>query len=343
METKKQVFLSYSSKDKERVQPLIESLESEGFDFWWDQEIPIGQTYDSVIEQRLENAKAVLVVWSKHSITSNWVKAEAAVARDQSKMIPVLIDDVKIPLGFSRLQTAKLINWQKDQANETYDQVVAEINRMLAGREPIGQDPPGKKKSLAPYFASGFVIAGLVLAFFVWNQSSKKEPEKIVEVPPVKIDTSSKEIIPPSDGSLTDVSLDGSSSIKEEPKKEKDATVKMIAKTLRLNHSEYLKLKGVWQHEVTMFGKETSDMKEIYPILTFNDDQTFELSSPNKSFFKKKGNYSIEDGFLVLDVDGKLYTKYKLRKLTKNELHLGTLSKSTGIISSSVKQFQKIE
>ena len=36
------VFLSYSSKDKDRVQPLVRALEREGWTVWWDRKTCAG-------------------------------------------------------------------------------------------------------------------------------------------------------------------------------------------------------------------------------------------------------------------------------------------------------------
>jgi hypothetical protein len=40
------IFLSYSSKDKDRVRPLVLALEREGWSVWWDRKTPAGETFD---------------------------------------------------------------------------------------------------------------------------------------------------------------------------------------------------------------------------------------------------------------------------------------------------------
>jgi len=39
------IFLSYASEDRERVRPLAEALSRQGWDVWWDRDIPPGQTW----------------------------------------------------------------------------------------------------------------------------------------------------------------------------------------------------------------------------------------------------------------------------------------------------------
>ena len=104
------VFISYASEDRERARTLASSLEARGWFVWWDRKIIAGQTFDQVIEQELETAKSVVVLWSKDSVSSEWVKNEAAAAAERGVLVPALIDAVKLPLEFRRRQTTDLVN-----------------------------------------------------------------------------------------------------------------------------------------------------------------------------------------------------------------------------------------
>lgn len=112
------IFISYASNDRKEAQFLAATLERYGWSVWWDHEIPIGRTFDEAIEEELDVAECIIVLWSKHSVLSQWVKAEAAEGRARNILIPVLIDDVKVPLEFRRIQTARLIGWQGDSTPE---------------------------------------------------------------------------------------------------------------------------------------------------------------------------------------------------------------------------------
>jgi len=106
------IFISYASADRPTAEALAATLSSRGWSVWWDRTIPPGMSFDEVIEAALTAAKCVIVLWSRASITSDWVKVEAAEAARRRILIPALIEEVTIPLEFRRLQAADLVGWQ---------------------------------------------------------------------------------------------------------------------------------------------------------------------------------------------------------------------------------------
>src|SRR5512145_453969 len=91
--TMSDIFLSYASADRERVRPLVRALERHGWSVWWDRTILPGRTFDQVIEEALAAARCVIVVWSQHSVDSDWVKTEAAEGARRRMLVPVLLDE----------------------------------------------------------------------------------------------------------------------------------------------------------------------------------------------------------------------------------------------------------
>ncbi|NNE37244.1 MAG: toll/interleukin-1 receptor domain-containing protein, partial [Gammaproteobacteria bacterium] len=67
------LFISYARKDREVVQSLVALLEGFGFSVWWDHHIAGGHAFAGKIEQELNAATAVIVVWSETSVQSDWV------------------------------------------------------------------------------------------------------------------------------------------------------------------------------------------------------------------------------------------------------------------------------
>lgn len=93
------IFLSYSRRDLSRVQPIVERLERQGYDVWWDREMPAGAHFPLKIEQQLEGARAVVVAWSHDARNSPWVYEEAGIGLARGKLVQIRLDDVSPPLG----------------------------------------------------------------------------------------------------------------------------------------------------------------------------------------------------------------------------------------------------
>ena len=107
----KDIFLSYASADRERASRLVETLEAAGLTVWWDRELAVGQSYDEAIQRQLERSRCVVVLWSRHSVESHWVKAEAQDAAERKRLFPALLDPVKPPLEYRYLNGVDLTGW----------------------------------------------------------------------------------------------------------------------------------------------------------------------------------------------------------------------------------------
>lgn len=105
------VFLSYSREDRDKATSLARALENAGLTTFVDRRIVAGASWDDVIEKELRAASAVVVLWSERSTKSDWVKVEADAARREHKLVPARLDTVRLPLGFSQIETADLSDW----------------------------------------------------------------------------------------------------------------------------------------------------------------------------------------------------------------------------------------
>ena len=102
------IFLSYAREDVDAARALAAGLENQGCSVWWDRKIRGGTEFSSEIEDALAAAVAIIVLWSKSSLRSHWVRDEAAFGRDTGKLIPVTIDGSEPPLGFRQFHTLSL-------------------------------------------------------------------------------------------------------------------------------------------------------------------------------------------------------------------------------------------
>ena len=58
---------------------------------WWDRSLTAGDEYRDEIMKHLALARAVIVVWSRTSASSVWVRSEAGRAQVAGKLIPVKV------------------------------------------------------------------------------------------------------------------------------------------------------------------------------------------------------------------------------------------------------------
>ena len=52
------VFISYASEDRDRIQDLVVALETTDLSVWWDRHIHTGRAFDREIEQALDAARS---------------------------------------------------------------------------------------------------------------------------------------------------------------------------------------------------------------------------------------------------------------------------------------------
>ena len=109
------VFISYSRDDQSTARKFAEGLQAEGLSVWWDQTLRMGDAYDEVTEKALREARAVVVLWSRNSVASRWVRAEATIADRAGTLLPVMIEACDRPVMFELRQTADLVAWQGDR------------------------------------------------------------------------------------------------------------------------------------------------------------------------------------------------------------------------------------
>jgi formylglycine-generating enzyme required for sulfatase activity len=125
------IFISYAKKDRSRVEPLAKALEDQGWSVFWDRAIPGGKTWDEVIEEELDTAKCVVVVWSNISKSSRWVRAEAEEGLKRGILVPVSIEDTNIPLLFRPIQSVRLIHWQEDPNHPQFEKLISDLSPIL--------------------------------------------------------------------------------------------------------------------------------------------------------------------------------------------------------------------
>jgi adenylate cyclase len=139
------IFVSYGRSTEAQAQQVAESLRSAGYSVWRDDELPAHRAYGDVIEERLHSAKAVVVLWSVEAARSQWVRAEADIAREAGTLVQVTIDGTIPPLPFNQIQCADLNGWRGDTSASGWRKVEGSV-ALLVGT-PFEAGSPSEHKS----------------------------------------------------------------------------------------------------------------------------------------------------------------------------------------------------
>ena len=86
------IFFSYSSKDRDRVEAAHKALTERGFDVFWDLQVPAGIDWDRWIHARLEQSRCVIVFWTANAAASRNVRHEVAIAAEDGKLLQVMLE-----------------------------------------------------------------------------------------------------------------------------------------------------------------------------------------------------------------------------------------------------------
>jgi serine/threonine-protein kinase len=185
------VFVSYKAEDRRRVEPLVQALQAEGLSVWWDEHIGVGDTWRDTIERQLNEAKTVVVVWSKKSVGpgGGFVREEATRAQKRGVYVPVLIDAVMPPLGFGESQATSLKNWHGNRADPRYRAFLKAIWR-ICGCVPSSAKQDTQRASLVTRrtaIAGGAAATAAVAGVGGWaifrNGSSGSASDSIAVLP----------------------------------------------------------------------------------------------------------------------------------------------------------------
>ena len=152
------IFLSYAHDDRVKAQQLAAALGRVGYTVWWDALIEGGTVYTKSINEALDASDAVVVLWSKQSIESNWVRDEAAQGRDRRRLVPLSLDGSAPPLGFRQYQMIDVSGWRGRADAPQMDA----IRRAIA--TAIGQEPPPPRAAAGPITRRGALVAGVGVA-----------------------------------------------------------------------------------------------------------------------------------------------------------------------------------
>lgn len=144
MADKKTVFISYSSRDREFVKQLVETLQAMGVACWVAPEmIPAGSSYAREIPKAIRECEVFLLLLSKTSQDSIWVEKETDSAISNRKnIIPFQLDDTPLNDAFRfYLNNVQMISYAQnpDMAMRELKEQLRELGQeATAGEEAVG-------------------------------------------------------------------------------------------------------------------------------------------------------------------------------------------------------------
>ena len=189
------IFLSYAREDGAFAEALARVLGEAGHDIWWDRRINSGEEFATEIEEALGSADIVLVVWSKHSVRSPWVRDEAAIGRNEGRLLPVTIDGSPPPLGFRQFQTLELRAWKGSKRDPRTKGLLQSVEGRLkpksteasAPLEPAASALGGRilapRRRLLAIALALFVIVAVAGAFLIPRLGGGAEPASVAVLP----------------------------------------------------------------------------------------------------------------------------------------------------------------
>ncbi|MDD6394925.1 MAG: TIR domain-containing protein, partial [Firmicutes bacterium] len=100
----KYIYVQYSSKDTERMFPILQNLDKKGYNIWFDSNIYFDDKDRMLDYKRIDNCAVVLLFYSKNAAKSKLVKNTVkyiSELKNDIKKICVCLDDCGFGMAFS--------------------------------------------------------------------------------------------------------------------------------------------------------------------------------------------------------------------------------------------------
>ena len=126
-----QIFISYARSTEAEAKLIAETLRGLGYNVWRDDELAPHRDYGVAIEEKLRAAGAVVAVWSADAARSQWVRAEADIARQQGTLLQLSFDGTIPPLPFNQIHCEDLSGWSGNPNAPAWKKIIETLAQML--------------------------------------------------------------------------------------------------------------------------------------------------------------------------------------------------------------------
>ena len=160
------VFISHAQSTIPLVRQIADALRGLGHTVWWDEDLPVHRPFPQMIEARIRDAKAVVVIWSKDAIEGTYVRAEAEVARPAGTLVQISVNGTVPPMPFNTIQFADMTGWTGDANAPGWRKVVASVSELVGSDRAAPVTPVAaakKQMSLTGFVPRKRTFAALIL------------------------------------------------------------------------------------------------------------------------------------------------------------------------------------
>ena len=158
------IFLSYARQDAAAAERVARELAKHGWSIWFDQELRAHEDFADVIAKELEEARAVLVLWSPAAVESHWVRSEANRARELHKLVQAQLGPVRLPMPFDQIHCADLGKWRSAKS-AGWTQVLRSLSELAEKpsrpSRPVEGSSATRRNVLIGAGAAGIAAVGL--------------------------------------------------------------------------------------------------------------------------------------------------------------------------------------
>ena len=182
-----EVFISYGSADRGRIQDLVSRLRQAGVTVWIDEAgIEGAAMWSEEIVGAINHCKVLILAISSNSTKSKNVVRELALASEEEKTIlPVFIEPTEIPESMKyQLAGIQRVEYFAGNEEEAIGSVLRALSRLgittndTAQDQALGQAPtaPTQAKSKSPALAIAAVAVVVLLAAVFLLKPSSEQP-----------------------------------------------------------------------------------------------------------------------------------------------------------------------
>lgn len=140
--------MSYAHADVAEARRIAEALSSLGWSVWWDPSLCAGEIWSERLEEELNAARSIVVLWSDSSSQSAWVKREAEAGLERRCLVPVTRQAaINPPDKFSHVQADSLAKWDYTPQHAEFKKLVSDLTVHL-GEPPRGWWTPFARHAL---------------------------------------------------------------------------------------------------------------------------------------------------------------------------------------------------